>query len=511
MPIKLGDKIVRKANNDTYPLMDGSSVYENFYVVKTVEERGLIPSNTLGLKAACFVTGNQTLYYFERANTSSSITWQTVSLGVSLPEGSVSFKGSYNANTNTPDLTQSNEKVKGHLYIISTSGTYDINTTGGAGISFLAGDFVIYTGSTWDKISASTTTPTWGNVSNKPTSFPISLKNDGTDTDAGISDVFNIVNGSFATSTTSGVKTTTLTLPITTVSADISVKTGIGDYKNGDTIPTNTSFETILRKILSPTTALTYNLPTIAITASPTTSTYEIGSTQTLVFTTSYTKNDAGSTRVDVNPLNSGNDFWIEGLITVPGGTASQDFSKYNSSVNNNNTITDTWTKTSYALNAVGNYIFQTRVYYEQAPLKSAGPGEDATTNRFGAGSLLASRTITVARKAFYGTPTAAVNTSVLVRNLSSSILAPAKNTTFNISISSGSTYVVFAFPASLYTGSEVPVVTDTNLNQDVSSNFTRTTVSVEGANGSTAVNYYVYTYIPDVSFPSASTYSVKI
>ena len=30
MPIKLGDKIVRKANNDTYPLMDGSSIYENF-------------------------------------------------------------------------------------------------------------------------------------------------------------------------------------------------------------------------------------------------------------------------------------------------------------------------------------------------------------------------------------------------------------------------------------------------------------------------------------------------
>ena len=511
MPIKLGDKIVRKANNDTYPLMDGSSIYENFYVVKTTDERDLIPSNTLGLKAACFVTGNQTLYYFARTNTSQAVTWNTVSLGVSLPAGSVSFEGSYNATTNTPDLTQSNKKIKGHLYIIGVSGTYDINTTGGAGISFLAGDFVIYTGTTWDKISASTTTPTWGNVSNKPSSFPIYLKDNATDTDAGISDIFNIVNGSFATSTTSGIKTTTLTLPITTVGADISVKTEIGDYKNGDTIAKDTPFETILKKILSPTTALTYNLPTIAITSSPTTATYEVGSTQTLVFTTSYTKNDAGSTRVDVSTLNDGNDFWIEGLITVPGGTATQDFKKYNSSVNNNNTITDTWTKTSYALNTVGNYIFQTKVYYEQAPLKSAQTGEDATTNRFGAGSVIASRTITVARKAFYGTPTAVVNTSTLVRNLSSSILAPAKNTTFSISISSGSTFVVFAFPASLYTGSEAPVVTDTNLNQDVSSNFTRTIVSVEGANGSTAVNYYVYTYTPDVSFPSASTYSVKI
>jgi hypothetical protein len=510
MPIKLGDKIVRKASTDTYPLMDGSSIYENFYVVKTTGERDLIPSNTLGLKAACFVTGNQTLYYFARTDTTTSVSWQTVSLGVSLPAGSVSFEGSYNASTNTPDLTQQNKKTKGHLYIIGVSGTTDINSTG-AGISFLAGDFVIYTGSTWDKISASTTTPTWGNVSGKPTSFPISLKNNGTDTNAGTVDILNIKNGSFASSTNNNIKTVELTLPTTKISADISVKTAIGDYKNGDTITKDTEFELILKKILSPTTALTYTLPTIALTVSPGTATYEVGSTPTLTFTTAYTKNDAGSTRVDTATLNDGNDFWIEGLITIPNGSATQDFKKYNASVNNNNTITDTWTKTSYALNTVGTYTFQTKVYYDQAPLKSAQPGEDATTNRFGAGFVIASRTITVARRAFYGTPTAAVNTSTLVRNLSTSILAPVKNTEFNIPISSGSTNVVFAFPSSLYTGSEAPVVTDTIFNQDITGNFDRTTVSVEGANSSTAVNYYVYTYTPQVSFSTASNYRVKI
>ena len=62
-------------------------------------------------------------------------------------QGGVSYQGSWNASTNTPTIVSSTGS-KGHYYVVSVAGTTTIN-----GISdWLAGDWIIFNGTAWEKI-----------------------------------------------------------------------------------------------------------------------------------------------------------------------------------------------------------------------------------------------------------------------------------------------------------------------------------------------------------------------
>jgi hypothetical protein len=61
--------------------------------------------------------------------------------------GGVSYQGTWNASTNTPALTSS-VGTKGYYYVVSVAGSTDLN-----GITdWKLGDWVIFNGSTWDKV-----------------------------------------------------------------------------------------------------------------------------------------------------------------------------------------------------------------------------------------------------------------------------------------------------------------------------------------------------------------------
>lgn len=62
-----------------------------------------------------------------------------------LPESAMEYKGEWNANTNTPTLTDGTGDV-GDFYIVSVAGT-------SLGQTFAVNDRVIYNGSTWDKLA----------------------------------------------------------------------------------------------------------------------------------------------------------------------------------------------------------------------------------------------------------------------------------------------------------------------------------------------------------------------
>ena len=65
-----------------------------------------------------------------------------------LTEDAVEYKGAWNANTNTPNLSTV-AKDKGDMYLVSVKGTQDI---GEGSIQYNVGDEVIYNGTVWQRI-----------------------------------------------------------------------------------------------------------------------------------------------------------------------------------------------------------------------------------------------------------------------------------------------------------------------------------------------------------------------
>lgn len=119
---------------------------------------------------------------------------------------------------------------------------------------------------------------------------------------------------------------------------------------------------------------------------------------------------------------------------------------------------------------------------------------------------------ITGYRNSFYGTKpdkTGTVNSAYIRGLTTKSGEALANGNTFGISIPVGATRVVFAYPATLR---DVSSVKDSNgLNAEIKSAFTKSTVSVEGANGYTAIEYKVYMTDFANQVEKANTYNVTI
>ena len=85
-----------------------------------------------------------------------------------LPESAMEYKGSWNANTNTPQLADGMSGAdKGDFYVVSVAGTQNL---GSGSIQFFVNDRVIYSGSVWQRLSAgdvksvNNVTPVNGNV-----------------------------------------------------------------------------------------------------------------------------------------------------------------------------------------------------------------------------------------------------------------------------------------------------------------------------------------------------------
>lgn len=118
---------------------------------------------------------------------------------------------------------------------------------------------------------------------------------------------------------------------------------------------------------------------------------------------------------------------------------------------------------------------------------------------------------ITGYRNSFYGTLTAKDGElhSALVRGLGKSNKALAAGNSFSVSIPVGAIRVVFAYPATLR---DVNSVQDVNgMNAEIKSAFTKSVVSVEGANGYDAIDYKVYVMDMAKANDAANTYKVTI
>lgn len=100
---------------------------------------------------------------------------------------------------------------------------------------------------------------------------------------------------------------------------------------------------------------------------------------------------------------------------------------------------------------------------------------------------------VTGYRNTFYGTLSEKTTpTSSVIRGLvSKSGKSLANGGSFTVTVPIGALRVIIAYPATLR---DVSSIKDVNgLNAEISSGFTKSTVSVEGANGYTAIDYKVY------------------
>lgn len=122
------------------------------------------------------------------------------------------------------------------------------------------------------------------------------------------------------------------------------------------------------------------------------------------------------------------------------------------------------------------------------------------------------SSAITGYRNSFYGTMTTkpATMTSDDIRGLASkSGKALANGATFDVAIPVGALRTVIAYPATLQ---DLTAIQDNNDSMsNIVSSFTATTVSVEGANGASAIDYKVYVMDYANPYDTANKYSVTI
>lgn len=160
---------------------------------------------------------------------------------------------------------------------------------------------------------------------------------------------------------------------------------------------------------------------------------------------------------------------------------------------------------TAYVITATATHgegaIPKTNLGNEYADGKIAAGTKSKTTGK-----------ITGYRNSFYGTLEAKdgeVN-SALIRGLSGkSGKALANSSTFNLAIPVGAIRLVFAYPATLR---DVSSIQDVNgMNAEVKSAFTMSVVSVEGADGYSAIDYKVYVMDMANANDTANTYKVTI
>ena len=158
---------------------------------------------------------------------------------------------------------------------------------------------------------------------------------------------------------------------------------------------------------------------------------------------------------------------------------------------------------TNYKVTAIGNF--------SEGAIPKTNVGNEYASGKIVAGSKsVTSSAITGYRNSFYGAVTEKGEiTSDVIRGLNKSGKALANGNSFAITIPVGAVRVIFAYPATLR---DVSSVTDENgLGAQVSSAFTQSTVSVEGANNYTGIDYKVYVTDFAEAVAKANKYNVTI
>lgn len=279
-----------------------------------------------------------------------------------------------------------------------------------------------------------------------------------------------------------------LDIEIDEISVQLGENGAIGGYKTGDVIAAGTDIKVILNKLFQKAIAATYKEPTLSLSNNGGTASgnIEAGSSITPKLIASFTKNDSGGlTSIKI----------MQGGATVASGTTAVLDYNGESIIIGDETIT-----------------FTASADYSAAPVKNNNLGEESREDWFDADTVTSSYSITGRRQLFCGTGagTLPTITSDVVRGLSGKKLAPANGNSFKINVAVGQQYIIIAYPIALR---DVSNITYVEINDNMTSNFTKSIVQVADARGGDngLVDYKVYTYEMKVQAEANMTFKVTI
>lgn len=261
------------------------------------------------------------------------------------------------------------------------------------------------------------------------------------------------------------------------LSEDVSViGINVGGISEGDVFEAGTNFTSFVKALVQKTIPPTYLSPTLSLSGNGSKD-VEVGTNLTLTLTPTFNQRDGGNeTNYELRK---------NGMPIYTNPTSQQ------------------YSPTTFQIGDE-SISYQATSDYDNGPIKNDNMG-----NPHPAGQVLASSvdsgTVTYRgqRKMFYG-----VDTST-IRSLGNNLLNPYNGINFSINVPSGTTKIIFAYPSTLRDVASVKYVELGNA--DVTSTFTLSTSSVEGANSFTAIEYKVYTYTSAIPFGNDATYEVTI
>ena len=276
------------------------------------------------------------------------------------------------------------------------------------------------------------------------------------------------------------------------LSDTITVTTPVGNFTKGQVVSV-TDLQTFLVNMLSQDSNPTTTQPSVSVSLTGA-GAKEVGTE----FTPSW--------RVTLNPgaYSANKDGAQPTNVTATSYTVTD--------TNSGSASTQTGSFTQFTVADDTNYRVSATVAHTAGAVPTTYLGQPYPNGQIKAGSKSGqSSAVTGFRKGFYGAVSskAATINSAFVRGLSNSTnSAPVNGNTWTIQIPVGTLRVAFAYPATLR---DVTTVVDAATKYDVKTAFTKATVSVEGANSYSGINYKVY--VTDFANPtdSANTYTVTI
>jgi hypothetical protein len=353
------------------------------------------------------------------------------------------------------------------------------------------------------------------------------------------------ISGNTLSSTTSGITisgydNSTITLNpgggtvtqsgvnIRNITDNINVTSTIGGLSIGTSLTTASGITDILKKMLelvyeptvgeSPSVTMSFGgavSPVGSSVSFAANGRYEVGTTGNITISSSLVQGYVAGTGLGAGWVSNGNQ-------GVRAGTATAYSRTFNSSTNTD--FATNHTVNSYSV-ALGSNTASATITHASGitPKNSLGVNSTSLTVLAAGGTVTNTSTFTGVRRLFYGydTTASAPTTSSNVRSLpntgatfesSKSVWDYGPNTVFRMTIPVGTNRVVVAVPSGLYSlGNTITAVDETSLNADVTSSYTRTNVSVSGANGASAVTYNVYSFIPAGPFTNISTHKLTL
>jgi len=297
---------------------------------------------------------------------------------------------------------------------------------------------------------------------------------------------------------------------LTKTSAVVKAQKDIGYIHAGDDVLVGTTMQEFVEQLLITTFNPTLVEPTAGLAANKTLSQEAGTNLSSLTLTGSYT---AGSVKgKNVNGL------WMPNDTQSAAWTGA--VTKYSFSGNGITGTVDNGTTAGYNVPGTVQLVdaglsYAVSVDYAAGTYQPVNSkGADYDTIHLG-GTVTHNLNFTAFRKLFYGVssvstsvPTDNATAATIVRGLAGSQASPANGTAFSLAPVSGTTRVMFAYPATLR---DVTSVIDAATGYDIKGSFTKVTYTVPGAESYSPISYKIYYFVPPSPYSAGTTYSVVI